>query len=493
MDPTLLIMLPAGPVVSGITTWALRLARASDRVVLAVHDAPESVPLSGCRVVRLPSFGSPLEHVARYVGLLADLEGPVVVSPNQHEGAYALGACLSQAADVHLIGVHHSDTPYNDALLTRYEPMLSRLVGVSGLLAERLRAHLPHREGDILRIGYGVPLGTERGRRAPGPLRLLYMGRLAHEQKRIATLVHMRRALAARGIDATLTMLGDGPALDEMRATGEAICPGAVPADEVEAHLREADLFVMGSAYEGLSVAMLEAMAQGVAPVVTSVPGVEDVVTDGVSGILVPREGTDAEVGAALASGVERAVVLGVEVLGAGALRSVRHEHEVSRCAGRYQDLARAIVREPIRRWPLERPCASGPDDSVTVPADAPGRMRALLAALEGPVLIHGTGAHTLAIASVLATANVVGFADDDPARCGGHLFNWPIIPPSAASALGARHVVISSSIHEQAIWDRRSMYESQGLRVHRLYACDDAPSGDAARLDTDTSFPLAG
>jgi glycosyltransferase involved in cell wall biosynthesis len=47
------------------------------------------------------------------------------------------------------------------------------------------------------------------------------------------------------------------------------------------------DLFVLSSLFEGLPVALLEAMAQGKPPVVTAVGGIPGVVTDGVEGFLV--------------------------------------------------------------------------------------------------------------------------------------------------------------------------------------------------------------
>jgi glycosyltransferase involved in cell wall biosynthesis len=51
-----------------------------------------------------------------------------------------------------------------------------------------------------------------------------------------------------------------------------------------------ADLFVMPSRQEALCVALLEAMAQGVCPVVSDAGGMREVVRDGEDGVVVPRE-----------------------------------------------------------------------------------------------------------------------------------------------------------------------------------------------------------
>lgn len=49
-----------------------------------------------------------------------------------------------------------------------------------------------------------------------------------------------------------------------------------------------ADVFVLPSIREGLPIALLEAMAQGVPPVITSAGGMPEVVRDGVDGLVVP-------------------------------------------------------------------------------------------------------------------------------------------------------------------------------------------------------------
>lgn len=68
---------------------------------------------------------------------------------------------------------------------------------------------------------------------------------------------------------------------------------------DVPALLKAADLFVLSSAWEGLPITILEAMAAGVPCVVTDVGGVSEVVVDGVTGRVVPPRDS-----ASLAAGI---------------------------------------------------------------------------------------------------------------------------------------------------------------------------------------------
>jgi glycosyltransferase involved in cell wall biosynthesis len=58
--------------------------------------------------------------------------------------------------------------------------------------------------------------------------------------------------------------------------------------DDVADLLPGFDVFCLSSRFEGLPLAMLEAMATGVPVVATAVGGIPEVVTDGVDGLLVP-------------------------------------------------------------------------------------------------------------------------------------------------------------------------------------------------------------
>jgi len=107
------------------------------------------------------------------------------------------------------------------------------------------------------------------------------------------TLVQALPAILQRFPAARVAVAGDGPLRDAVVALAErlevrhALVLLGVRSD-VPALLARADLFVQPSDSEGMSNAVLEAMAAGRAVVATAVGGNPEVVQDGATGILVP-------------------------------------------------------------------------------------------------------------------------------------------------------------------------------------------------------------
>jgi glycosyltransferase involved in cell wall biosynthesis len=63
--------------------------------------------------------------------------------------------------------------------------------------------------------------------------------------------------------------------------------------EDVSPFLGCADLFVLPSRWEGLSRALMEAMAAGIPVIASDVDGIKDLITSGVHGLLVPSEDSD--------------------------------------------------------------------------------------------------------------------------------------------------------------------------------------------------------
>lgn len=450
--------------------------------ITRVHNVPPLREARGDLSPFLPAYRDAIR-------LLADRsEHPVVLCPTLLGDAFGLAAHLARESPdkVRIVGWQHADIPYDTHILAHYEPLISRFAGVSRRITDRLQARLPHRLADIAHVPNGVLIPASLARREPlsdRPLRLVYTGRLEHDQKRILALIELSRELRHRGIAHSLRLIGDGPASGDLRREIaslpiETLGPLAPP--QVADQLDHADLFVLASRWEGLSVSMLEAMARGCVPVVTRVDsGAPEAVTDAQNGILVdaPAELDLPALGHAMADGVQRALALGLDRLSRAAADTIRARFSLAAhaaAAARVIDAAAAAPPPPANAWPADRPCAfTTPDHAGTLPHDAAARLRAVLAQLVGrTIIIHGAGQHTRALIDPLSAsrARIVAIADDDRARWNSSLHTWPIISPADAAATGATDVVLSSFLHEDDLWARRAVYESQGLRVWRLY-----------------------
>lgn len=524
VPPPLLIPLPLGLHVSGVVTWAVRavnaLAARGRTCGLVIHPAPaRQRPIEPALDPRVRVYRTPGPPRAP---LLASCEGdlsafipvyrraveelgagsrePVVLCPTLLGDCFGICAALTLATPerVRVVGFAHADIAYDAAMIAHYAPALTHAACVADAVEARVRAALagagPHAPA-VVNIPNGVPIPGEPLRRGPlagRPLRLIYTGRFEHAQKRILALPLLSVELARRGVAHELTIVGDGPGAADL---ADALAARREPAetyarihtlepmspDELTPLLDAADAFVLPSRYEGLSVALLEAMARGCVPIVTRVTsGNAQVLAHGVSG-LVADAGPEADenaAAAALANSIARLLAGDVESLRAGA-RAAASRFSLEAHADRFERLIDGAAAAPARAWPASRACACTGDSadasggSGTVPAGALAKARVSLEKLAGrDIVIHGAGRHTVALAAALADspARIVAIADDDRGRWGTALLGWPVIAPSDARAAGATDVLISSWLHEQSIYDRREVYTDQGLSVHRLY-----------------------
>ena len=128
------------------------------------------------------------------------------------------------------------------------------------------------------------------------PPRLIAVGRL-RPPKDFGTLVQALAALTTAPYEAAI--VGEGPergALEKQVAAlgldGRVRLDGE--RDDVASLLAESDVFVLSSRSEGLPVSVLEAMAAGLPVVASAVGGVDELVVDGETGLLVPQADADA-------------------------------------------------------------------------------------------------------------------------------------------------------------------------------------------------------
>jgi len=166
------------------------------------------------------------------------------------------------------------------------------IVVPSDFVAESLQ-RAPPRSGRIVVLPYGSPVtGVSAPREAPagegsGPLRVIYVGNFG-QAKGIAYLIEAIEALEGR---VQLTLIGRSPPAPPARLTRflarHRYFP-SLPHGEVLREMREHEVLVLPTLYEGLALVVLEAMGQGLAVVTTPNSGATGIVRDGEEGFIVP-------------------------------------------------------------------------------------------------------------------------------------------------------------------------------------------------------------
>jgi glycosyltransferase involved in cell wall biosynthesis len=221
------------------------------------------------------------------------------------------------------------------------------VVSISPAVTEELR-RAGYDPSKIHPLPNGVPVPEPSWQRRPdwrAAPRAVFVGRLAPE-KGLDVLLRAWPAVRSAFPAAGLTLVGEGPerpALEglagQLGLAGAVELPGASP-DPTD-RLRAADLFVLPSREEGMSVALLEAMALGVPLVATSIPGNRRLVQDFKHGRLVPPDDPAALAGAVIGqwSDFDRAFHMT-----RAARRRVQDEFSIAAVARRHMELFRSLV-----------------------------------------------------------------------------------------------------------------------------------------------------
>jgi len=234
------------------------------------------------------------ERLQATMEAVREFQPTVVVS---WTGAPAYEALRYVPAGVLRIGVLHSDHEDVYQQAKPYESCMDRIVVLSQRMVEASLASLRCPAGKILYNRLGVHLAPAGQRREPNagrPLRILYLGRLLHHQKRVRLFPEILRQLCATGMPFVWTLAGDGPDRAYLKQTLVTNNPtqivrvlGNVPYAQISALLAEQDVFLLASDFEGLPHTLLEAMGHGLVPVVSDLPsGIREVVDES-NGLLV--------------------------------------------------------------------------------------------------------------------------------------------------------------------------------------------------------------
>lgn len=173
---------------------------------------------------------------------------------------------------------------------------VGRYIAVSAAIRDQLierfgwpaeKITIVHNAVELDRFGTAAPAGMREEIGGDGPL-LLTAARLERQKGHRVLL-----EAASQAPEATFALAGDGPERGEL----EALAVELGIADrvrflghrtDVPALLAVCDAFVLPSFYEGTSLAVLEAMAARRAVISSAIGGTDELIEDGVDGLLVP-------------------------------------------------------------------------------------------------------------------------------------------------------------------------------------------------------------
>ena len=165
------------------------------------------------------------------------------------------------------------------------------VVGNSAGLCDLARSFMPGLSVPEIPNGVDTSRFSPLVRESNGQCELLFVGRLA-PQKGVNILLHALSRLPAGW---RLRIAGDGPERGRLAALAASlgivdrvVFLGWTQRDELPALYRSADVFVFPSYDEGMPNVVLEALASGLPIVATRIAGNNQLVVDGVNGMLIP-------------------------------------------------------------------------------------------------------------------------------------------------------------------------------------------------------------
>lgn len=296
--------------ISGVTTWVATMASRLQAdgfevvVFLLLTDAQrpgEATCLAelretGVRVISALQQKNLRGDVKQVVHFLQDCR-PDAFLPQCRTAHYAAAALAGQQGLPWLLAIHSDDPDYWS--VARWLPPRQwggRTVAVSGRIRQRVLEM--GFDPDPLEIPYGVVIPEIPASFGQAPFRVAYCGRLWEHQKRASLVIQTLIRACQRDASIEAVVIGDGYArqacenkVEYHGLAGRIHFTGPLSPSEVPHQLARCQAILLMSDFEGLPVALLEAMALGLVPVVREIPsGIPELVFHETTGLLVSED-----------------------------------------------------------------------------------------------------------------------------------------------------------------------------------------------------------
>ncbi len=231
-------------------------------------------------------------------------------------------------------------------------------------ISPRIRQDLIRSHGFLPQNIHTIPNSVAASALEPRPprpareLRVLVHGRVEHSSKGVNWLPEIAQQAVDSGVDLSLTVSGEGPDLVRLRSriasgplAGRTTFLGFVEHDRVPHLMRTHDVLLFPSIFEGLSLALLEAMRDGCVPVASRIAGVTDyAIDDGETGLLFPVGDTRAAAARLVALATDRSRL---SAMSEAARISVRARFDIETQGAAFFNLMERVLQEPRRKAPL--------------------------------------------------------------------------------------------------------------------------------------------
>lgn len=207
------------------------------------------------------------------------------------------------------------------------------------VMSELLESGVP--KDKIACLPNGVESGSLKSCTNTDSIRLIVVSRLI-KRKRVSLLIKACKSLREK-YKIEVCIVGDGPErrVLENEVTGlglreEIYFRGSLSPLEVESCLSESDIFVLPSASEGMSNALLEAMGKGLCVIAEDMPANASLVKSGYNGILCHMESSLTETLSSLLDHPAR-----IQEYGDNAYLTIKENYEFQKIAKDYLNLYR--------------------------------------------------------------------------------------------------------------------------------------------------------
>lgn len=249
----------------------------------------------GVRCVNVPRsrIFSRVNHAKKVGQFLVDQFFDCVLLNHTRYGQASIGMLPQHVIAIPII---HNDHESIYALACSNSMAWNIAVGVSPKVTDTATRLFPGNQITTISNGVRVPPVAMINKREglQGTLKMLFVGRVVHDQKGVLYLPKIVGGCLAKNMDVVLTIVGEGDSLNELKKvidrsglSDRVRTVGVLSPDHVYEQLLEYNVLLMPSKCEGFGLVAVEAQACGCVPIASRLPGITDQTIDhGRTGLL---------------------------------------------------------------------------------------------------------------------------------------------------------------------------------------------------------------